>query len=81
MIKVLLYGIARLKFNTKQLDIEANSVKDLLTKMALMLNVKYKDMKGFLIYVNDINITDLSMFKTKLKDGDVVMILSPSTGG
>ncbi len=81
MVKVLLYGIARVKFNQKELEINAGSIKDLLTQMAKTINVKYKDMKNYLIYVNDINISDLKMFNTKLNDGDIVMLLSPSSGG
>lgn len=81
MVKVLLYGIARVKFNTKELNLEATSIKDLLKQMAYLINVSYNDMKDFLIYVNDVNITSLHMFNTQLNNDDVVMILSPSSGG
>lgn len=81
MVKVLLYGVARLKFNTKEIDIKATKVKELLKKIADLYSIKYKDMKNFLIYVNDVNISDLSMFNTKLKSGDIVMLVSPSSGG
>ena len=33
MVKVLLYGVARLKFNTKEIDIKATKVKELLKKI------------------------------------------------
>lgn len=81
MVKVLLYGVARIKFNQKELYFDATSVRDLLEKMAESINVSYKDMKNYLIYVNDVNITDLKMFKTPLHDNDCVMLLSPSSGG
>ena len=32
-------------------------------------------------YVNDVSIEDLKLYKTPLKDGDVVMVVSLGTGG
>lgn len=81
MVKVKLYGLARIKFNVKELDIEAKSIKELLKLMSKQFNVKYQDMKNFLIFVNDINITELKMFNTSLNNNDIVMMLSPSSGG
>lgn len=81
MVKVLLYGIARLKFETKELNIEAKTIKELLIKIGELKSIKFKEMKNFLIYVNDVNITSLNMYKTKLHDKDIVMLLSPSSGG
>ncbi len=81
MIKVLLYGEARLIFNVKEIEEKGSTVKELLSNLALRYDKKYKDLKKFLIYVNDVNITALRMFRTKLNDGDVIMMLSPSSGG
>lgn len=81
MVKVRFFGIARIKFKEKEIQIESSNVKELLQKIAERYNITLKDAKQFLIYVNDVNITDLKVFRTPLKDGDEVIFLSPSSGG
>ncbi len=81
MIEVKLFGTARLDLNMKETQIEADTVKDLLKGIAKQAGVPDKKMKQFLVYVNEVNIDQLQRFKTKLVDGDKIMILSPSSGG
>lgn len=81
MIEVKFFGTARLALNMKSTQAEASTVDELLKKIAEQANVPPKKMKQFLIYVNEINIDKLQRFRTKLKEGDKVMVLSPSSGG
>lgn len=81
MVNVKFFGIARLKFKEKEIQIEAGTVKDLCQAIADRYSVPFKDVKQFLIYVNGVNIVDLKTFRTPLKDGDNLMFLSPSSGG
>lgn len=81
MVIVKLFGTARLKFNEKEVQVEASTVKELTVVLAERYGVKAKDIRQFLIFVNDSNITALKMFRTKLNDGDVIMLLSPASGG
>ncbi len=81
MVTVKLYGAARVQFKEKQFTIEAASVAELLDVVAARYGVKRKDMKQFLIYVNEENIHTLKMYQTKLNEGDEVMLLSPASGG
>lgn len=81
MVNVKFFGIARIKFKEKEINVEAKNVKELLGVIADRYNVSVKDVKQFLIYVNEVNIVDLKTFRTPLKDGDKLMFLSPSSGG
>lgn len=82
MVKVRYFGTARTKFGTPSDEFEVGSVNEL----AEALNNKYpkyavKDLRNFLYYVNGEPIASLKMFKTPLKDGDEVAMLSPVSGG
>lgn len=81
MVKIKLFGIARVKFQVREVEIDAKSINDALVLLAEKFGVKSRDLKKFLIYVNEVNISQLKMYRTELKDGDVVMFLSPSSGG
>lgn len=81
MVTVKLFGTARVKFHEKEFQVEASTVKELTEVLALRYSVKPKEFKQFLTFVNDVNINKLKMFRTKLADGDVVMLLSPASGG
>ena len=71
MVKVKFFGSARVMLKEK----------DVLEFVADKYGVTVKDMKQHLIYVNEVNITKLKMYKTKLNDGDIIMLLSPASGG
>ena len=81
MVNVKFFGTARVKFQTRSLDVDADDVKTLIEKIAKYFGINEKDLKQFLVYVNEKNITELKMYKTKLADGDTVMFLSPASGG
>ena len=81
MVNVKFFGTARVKFQTRSLDVDADDVKTLIEKIAKHFGRNEKDLKQFLVYVNEKNITELKMYKTKLADGDTVMFLSPASGG
>lgn len=81
MVKVILYGSARVILKEKEVDLEAKTVKEVLKKLAEKFDVKYSKLKQHLIFVNEVNITKLKMYRTSLKDGDVLYFLSPASGG
>ncbi len=81
MVTVKLFGTARVKFHEKEFQVEAGTVKELMEVLADRFSVRTKDVKQFLIYVNEVNITKLKMYRTKLNEGDVIMFLSPASGG
>lgn len=81
MIEVKFFGTARVKFQVRSIEVEASDVKELISVVAERFSIREKEVKQFLIYVNDVNIASLKMYKTKLKDGDKVMFLSPASGG
>lgn len=81
MIGIRFFGMARLKLKLKEAQVEANNVQEMLEKVAEKAGVHKKEMKQYLIYVNEVNISKLKKYKTPLKDGDEILILSPSSGG
>lgn len=81
MVKVKFFGSARVMLKEKEIEGDFASVKDVLEFVADKYGVTVKDMKQHLIYVNEVNITKLKMYKTKLNDGDIIMLLSPASGG
>ena len=81
MVVVKFLGIARIKFKEKELHLEASTIKELAEILAEHFSVKPKEFKQFVILVNEVNINKLKMFRTKLATGDVVMFLSPASGG
>lgn len=81
MVKVRFFGMARINFDRKEMQLEAASVKELTEKIATETGLDAKDIKQYLIFVNEINIDKLKRFRTKLEDGDEVLFLSPSSGG
>lgn len=81
MVKVKFFGSARIKYGVKEVNTEANDVKQLTERLAEQFEIQPKEIRNYLIFVNDVNITEIKMFKTKLKDGDTVMLMSPVSGG
>ena len=82
MITVELFGLYRLKYQMKDVRLEASSVKELFEKL-YELNPAYtvKELRNSIVIVNDVNFNDLKKYRTKLKDGDHVLIMSPASGG
>lgn len=82
MIKVRFFGKIRIQIQTSYMDIEANSIDELFRKIEKNNdNIKYKELKKAIIFVNDVNILKLTKYKTPLQSGDEVVILSPVGGG
>ena len=81
MVKVKFFGTARALLKDKEMDGEFGTVAEMIDAIIVKYNVTKKDMKQYFIYVNEVNISKLKKYKTPLKDGDVVMLLSPASGG
>ncbi|NCA91651.1 MoaD/ThiS family protein [bacterium] len=82
MITVKLYGLYRLKAENPVYEInKVKTLADALVKLELATNVSVKEWEKAVIYINGVAIDKLKMFKSKLKDGDEVAILSPASGG
>ena len=82
MANVRLFGIHSIKVGNNSLIIDAKNIEELLLKLAkLESSLTLKELKGSLIFVNNKNITQLNMFKTKIDSSDNISILSPTAGG
>lgn len=78
MIKVRFFGFIRTQAGISSIEIDANTVDRALKLISNEYGIKLGTLKNSLIFVNSVNIADIKMFKTVLKDGDEVMILSPT---
>lgn len=84
MVKVKLFGLFRLDTGLKELEAETNCVKDLYP---LLLAEARKSRPGTAITAADIDGCIVMINgrqgrkSSKLKDGDVVMLMSPVCGG
>ena len=76
MICVKFYGLMRLESGVKELQCEAESVKALLARLE-EAGFERKALRGCCLLVNG----ERAAGRTKLKDGDVVQLLSPVAGG
>ncbi|MFA6867273.1 MAG: MoaD/ThiS family protein [Clostridia bacterium] len=82
MITIEFYGLYRLNYKMAKTQLEASTLKDLLEKIAVKYPVySYKELKNSVILINEVNFIKLKKFRTPLKDGDVVFIMSPASGG
>ncbi len=82
MVLVEFFGMYRLNYHIKTIELEADSVKDLFQKIH-DINPYYsvKELRHSIVIVNDVNINELKRYRTPLKDGDHVLIMSPASGG
>ena len=76
MITVKLYGLLRIESGIKQKQLEAASVKQVLDALCA-LGISPKELKSCVILVNGTGATK----RSKLKDGDTVVLMSPVAGG
>ncbi len=81
MVKVKFFGTARVLLKDKEMDGDFKNIKDMIDAICEKYGVTQKDMKQYYVYVNEVNISTLKKYKTELKDGDVVYLLSPASGG
>jgi len=76
MITVKLYGLLRIESGIKEKQLEAESVKEVLQQLAA-LGIDSKALSGCVILVNGKSANK----KTRLTDGDTVVLMSPVAGG
>ena len=76
MITVKLYGLLRIESGIKEKQLEAATVKDLLTALA-DCGIPENKLNSCVILVNGNNTGK----RSKLKDGDQVVLMSPVAGG
>ena len=82
MVKVEFFGLYRLNYKMKECEIDAADVMDLFKKLNEAYPVySVKDLKNSIVIVNDVDFNNLKKYKTKLRDGDRVLIMSPASGG
>ena len=81
MVNVKFFGTARVLLKDKEMEGDFKNVKDMVEAICEKYGVTQKDMKQYFIYVNEVNIEKLKKYKTELKDGDIVWLLSPASGG
>lgn len=82
MIKVRFFGILRLDLGIKEMYVEAQNVKELLSQVAEKTGkITAKELKDYLIYINGTLLSGVVGFHKKLKENDEVIIMNPSSGG
>ena len=76
MITVKLYGLLRIESGIKEKHLEASTVKEALDALA-ECGIPRKDLNGSVILVNG----NSASKRSKLADGDTVVLMSPVAGG
>ena len=76
MITVKLFGLLRLNSGIKEKKLAATTVQEVLQQLA-DCGIDVKDLRGCVILVNGKNANK----RSKLTDGDTVVLLSPVAGG
>jgi MoaD family protein, archaeal len=82
LVHVRFFGMTRIILRVSSVEIDAESVDEMLKKISVMYDgVELKYLKNCIVFVNGTNIIHLNLYKTKLKDGDEVQLFSPAAGG
>ena len=82
MITVEFFGLYRLNYKMASWETAAEDINALLKTLSEYNSFySYKQLKDSIILVNGKNIMDSNRFRTKLNDGDNVLIMSPASGG
>ncbi len=76
MITVKLYGLLRLDSGIREKHLEAGTVKEVLESLAAS-GIGKKDLDSCIILVNG----NSANKRSKLSDGDTVVLMSPVAGG
>ena len=76
MITVKLFGLLRLETGIKELQVEADTVKALLLSLE-STGIPKKALAGCVIFANNRPANK----RTKLSDGDTVVLMPPVAGG
>ena len=84
MVKVKIFGLLRMDTGLKELELEAERVKDLYPQILARAKqakpgtkVRAKDIDGCIIMINGVQ----GKKTAALCDGDTVMLMSPVCGG
>jgi len=85
MVKVRVFGQLRETLGIGSLRVDASqagTVNELLTVVSKMTGAaKPSELRKASIFVNGTNIVSLKLFKTTVRPGDEVVLLSPVGGG
>ena len=76
MITAKLYGLLRIESGIKEKQLEAATVKEVLEQLAAC-GIDCKDLNGCVILING----NTANKRSKLTDGDTVVLMSPVGGG
>lgn len=76
MITVKLYGLLRIESGIKSKQLEASTVKEVLDALAVC-GIDPKDLESCVILANG----NSANKRSKLTDGDTVVLMSPVAGG
>ena len=76
MITVKLYGLIRIESGIKEKQLEAASVRELFDRLS-DLGIPKADLSGCVILINGTGASK----RSKLTDGDTVVLMSPVAGG
>ena len=76
MITVKLYGLLRLESGVKEKLLEAGDVRQVLDQLA-RCGIRKRDLEGCAILINGVSAGK----RSKLTDGDTVVLLPPIAGG
>ena len=76
MITVKLFGLMRIESGIKEKQLEAATVQSVLDQLA-DCGIDRKDLRGCVILVNGNSVNK----RSKLTDGDTVVLMSPVAGG
>ena len=76
MITVKLYGLLRIESGIKEKQMEASTVKEVLQILAEQ-GLSHREIYGCIILINGKSANQ----RSKLSDGDTVVLMSPVAGG
>ena len=76
MITVKLYGLLRIESGIKEKQLDVQSIKD-MQKELVTCGLSPKALSGCMILINGKN----GNARSKLKDGDTIVLMSPVAGG
>ena len=76
MITVKLYGLLRIESGIKEKQLSAASVQDVLNHLAAC-GLSRKELDSCIVLINGTG----AKKRSKLKDGDTVVLMSPVAGG
>ena len=76
MITVKLYGLLRIESGIRELQLEARTVQEVLEHLA-HCGITRRDLKGCAIVINGTTANR----RSKLTDGDTVILMFPVAGG